>query len=183
MIIKTIQKTNIKVSSVGLGTWAIGGVFWGGTDEKEAERAINASIDEGVNFIDTAPAYGFGLAEELVGKIIKNKREKVVIATKCGLVWDKPSATFHYSFPLPGGNKHKDVFRNLSRKSIQQEIKQSLSRLKTDYIDIYITHWPDPNTPIQETAGALLDLKQKGYIRAVGLSNVNIDILKGFSDS
>ncbi len=181
MIFKKIGGTDINVSAIALGTWAIGGVFWGGSDIKDSEKAISASLDEGINFIDTAPGYGFGLAEEIIGKVIKKKRNKVVISTKCGLIWDKIGKTLHYKFPIPGSNSYKDVYRDLSKESIENEIKMSLSRLQTDYIDIYITHWPDPLTPPQETMETLLKLKEDGIIRAIGVSNISIDTLKSFS--
>lgn len=180
---KKIGNTDMKVSSVALGTWAIGGVFWGGTNMQDSENAIRASLDAGINFIDTAPAYGFGLAESVVGRIIKKRRDSVIIATKCGLVWDKQGGSFHYKFPLPDGKGFKDVYRNLTKESINEEIKQSLERLQTDYIDIYITHWPDPVTPVQETMESLINLKEKGYIRAIGISNASLETLKEFCSS
>jgi aryl-alcohol dehydrogenase-like predicted oxidoreductase len=125
----TIPETSIRISRVGLGTWAIGGWMWGGTDEEESINAINAAIDRGVNLIDTAPAYGFGRSEEIVGRAIADsgRRSRVLIATKAGLEW-----------------KDGKVFRNASRERIRREIGDSLRRLQTDYIDIYQVHWPDP---------------------------------------
>ncbi|MBN1299122.1 MAG: aldo/keto reductase [Actinobacteria bacterium] len=181
MKFKTLGTSGLRVSAVALGTWAIGGIFWGGTDEIEAEKAIRASIENGINFIDTAPAYGFGLAEKIISRIIKNKRGSVVIATKCGLVWGKKYEFLHYKFPVAGKNETIDVYRNLKKDSINKEIRESLLRLGTDYIDLYITHWPDPNTSSEETMEALNELKEKGLIRAIGLSNVNVDLLDDFS--
>jgi aryl-alcohol dehydrogenase-like predicted oxidoreductase len=132
-----IGGTGIEVSRVGLGTWAIGGWMWGGSDERESIQTIHAAIERGVNLIDTAPVYGFGRSEEIVGKAIAEygRREKLVIATKVALEW-----------------KDGGVFRNASRQRILREIEDSLRRLGTEYIDIYQVHWPDPLVPIQETA-------------------------------
>jgi aryl-alcohol dehydrogenase-like predicted oxidoreductase len=152
-----IGGTNItKLSRVGLGTWAIGGWMWGGTDETESVRTIHAAIEKGINLIDTAPAYGFGHSEEIVGKAIADygHREKLVIATKVGIEWR-------------GGQ----VFRNSSRQRILQEIDDSLRRLQTSYIDIYQVHWPDPRVPIKETAETMVQLLEEGKIRAIGVSN------------
>ena len=124
-----ISFVGLKTSRVALGTWAIGGWMWGGTDETESIATIRAAIEHGVNVIDTAPAYGFGRSEEIVGKAIAESglRSRAVIATKVGLEWD--------------GEK---VFRNASRARIMREVEDSLRRLQTDHIDIYQVHWPDP---------------------------------------
>ncbi|HVX92079.1 MAG TPA: aldo/keto reductase [Xanthobacteraceae bacterium] len=151
----TIAGTALRVSRVALGTWAIGGWMWGGTDEDEAIRTIQTAVDAGVNLIDTAPVYGFGRAEEIVGKALSGgRRQRVVIATKVGLDWR-------------GGKP----FRNARRLRIFKEVEDSLRRLRTDTIDLYQVHWPDPNTPIEETASALLELRRRGKIRAIGVSN------------
>lgn len=141
--------------------------MWGGTDEAQSITAIQASLDAGVTLIDTAPAYGLGRSEEIVGKAIAGCRDKAVIATKCGLVWHTRKGK-HF-FDQDG----KPVHRYLGRDAIIHEVEESLRRLGTDYIDLYITHWQDPTTPIEETVAALDDLKQAGKIRAVGASNVN----------
>jgi methylglyoxal reductase len=176
-----LGNTGIKVSVIALGLWAAGGTFWGGTDQQAIEKAINASIDAGVNFIDTAPGYGYGLSEEILGRAIKGKRDSVVIATKCGLVWDVNEGLLHYSFPGIGNEKSVNVYRSLKKDSIKKELQQSLKLLGTDYIDLYQTHVQDSNTPIAETMEALLELKSKGYIRAIGVSNVTLDNLKEYS--
>ena len=164
---RQIGHSAIRASAIGLGTWAIGGWMWGGTEESESIAAIRESIDAGVTLIDTAPAYGQGLAEELVGKAIKGRRDAVVIATKCGLVWhtDKGRHFFDYD--------GRPVHRYLGRDSIVYEVEQSLRRLGTDHIDHYITHWQDPTTPIDETVDALLELKRQGKIGSIGASNVS----------
>jgi methylglyoxal reductase len=158
--------TNISVSVVGFGAWAIGGRWWGGTDVSESIKAIEASIEKGVNLIDTAPAYGKGLSEEIVGKAIKGKRDRVVLATKCGMVWHTDQGDFWYKY-----DDETTLLRNLTRQSITYELEQSLKRLGTDYIDLYQTHIQDPDTPISDTMETLLQLKKEGKIRAIGASN------------
>ena len=162
MSIDTIEYTRlgnsgISVSRVCLGTWAIGGWMWGGTEEDEAIRTIHSALDKGVTFIDTAPVYGFGRSEEIVGKAVKGylRRDRVVLATKVGLEWD---------------DKGK-VFRNSTRQRILQEVEDSLRRLQTDYIDLYQVHWPDPLVPVEETAQVMAELLKTGKIRSVGVSN------------
>jgi aryl-alcohol dehydrogenase-like predicted oxidoreductase len=152
----TIASAGITVSRIGLGTWAIGGWMWGGSDEKDAIATIRAALDRGITLIDTAPAYGFGSSEEIVGKAIAENRlrHRVVIATKAGLDW-------HNGQP----------FRDARRERIFSGVEASLNRLRTDVIDIYQVHWPDPLTPIQECAEAMGALLKQGKIRAVGVSN------------
>ncbi|WP_391091209.1 aldo/keto reductase [Vibrio sp. NH-UV-68] len=162
---REIGNSGIQASVIGLGTWAMGGWMWGGTDEKASIEAINASLDSGVSLIDTAPAYGLGVSEEIVGKAIKGKRDKVVLATKCGLVWHTNKGNHFFD------EKGQPVHRYLGADAIEFEVEQSLKRLQTDYIDLYITHWQDPTTPISETMHALESLKQAGKIRAIGISN------------
>jgi aryl-alcohol dehydrogenase-like predicted oxidoreductase len=151
-----IAGTSIRASRVALGTWAIGGWMWGGTDEREAIRTIHAALDRGINVIDTAPVYGFGRSEEIVGKALAldGRRGSALIATKVGLDW-----------------KDGKPFRNASKTRIVTEAEDSLRRLRTDVIDLYQVHWPDPNTPIAEIAEAMVALKRAGKIRAIGVSN------------
>lgn len=165
MIYRPLGQSGISASAIAQGTWAIGGWMWGGTDEERSIRAIRASLDAGVNFIDTAPAYGLGLSERIVGQTIQGRRDQVILATKCGLVWHTTEGTF---FVKEG---HERIHRFLGARSICYEVEQSLRRLGTDYIDLYQTHWQDPTTPIEETMSALLDLKRQGKIRAIGVSN------------
>lgn len=174
MLTRKIGSSGIDASVVGLGTWAIGGWMWGGTDEAESIAAITASIDAGVSLIDTAPAYGKGLSEEILGKAIKGKRKDVVLATKCGLVWHTRQGRHFFNYDSG------PVHRYLGKDSIVYEVEQSLVRLGTDYIDLYITHWQDPTTPIAETMEALETLKRQGKIRAIGASNVSPDELDGY---
>jgi aryl-alcohol dehydrogenase-like predicted oxidoreductase len=142
--------------------------MWGGTDVQKSVRSIQASLDAGVNFIDTAPAYGLGLSEQIVGEAIRGRRDKVILATKCGLVWHTAKGTF---FVDQNGTR---IHRYLGAESIRYEVEPSLRRLETDYIDLYQTHWQDPTTPIEETMGTLLDLKKQGKIRAIGVSNCTV---------
>jgi aryl-alcohol dehydrogenase-like predicted oxidoreductase len=161
----TIPDTSLRISRVGLGTWAIGGWMWGGTDEEESIKTIHAAIERGVNLIDTAPAYGFGRSEEIVGRAIaaSRLRSSVVIATKVGLEW-----------------RDGKVFRNATRDRILCEVGDSLRRLRTDYIDVYQVHWPDPLVPIEETAEAMQRLLDQGKIRAIGVSNFSIAEIERF---
>ncbi len=168
---RALGSSGVLCSSVGLGTWAMGGWMWGGNDDAAAIRSIHAAMDTGVNFIDTAPAYGLGHAEELVGVAVQGRRDQVVLATKCGLVWHTQRGTLFFN------EEGKDVYRYLGKDSIAHELEQSLVRLKTDYIDLYFTHWQDATTPIAETMDALLALKKQGKIRAIGISNANATIL------
>lgn len=161
----TIPETSLRISRVGLGTWAIGGWMWGGTDDEESIATIRAAVERGVNLIDTAPAYGFGRSEEIVGRAIADGRlrSRVVIATKVGLEW-----------------RDEKVFRNASRDRILREAADSLRRLRTDYIDVYQVHWPDPLVPIEETAEAMQTLFDQGKIRAIGVSNFSVEQIDRF---
>ncbi|WP_297833693.1 aldo/keto reductase [uncultured Roseibium sp.] len=174
MLTREIGRSGIEASAIGLGTWAIGGWMWGGTDEAKSISAIQASIDEGISLIDTAPAYGQGLSEEIVGKAIAGRREKVVLATKCGLVWHTQKGNHFFDYD------GKPVHRYLGKDAIVHEVEQSLKRLGTDYIDHYITHWQDPTTPIAETMEALESLKTQGKIRSIGASNTTADDVKAY---
>jgi len=160
-----VAETPLTVSRIGLGTWAIGGWMWGGTDDQESVDTIRAAVERGINLIDTAPAYGFGHSEEIVGRAIAESqlRSRVVIATKVGLEW-----------------KNGKVFRNASRDRILLEAEDSLRRLRTDYIDLYQIHWPDPLVSIEETAEAVQTLFDQGKIRAIGVSNFSVAQIERF---
>jgi aryl-alcohol dehydrogenase-like predicted oxidoreductase len=162
-----IPNTALRVSRVALGTWAMGGWMWGGSDDQEAVRTIHAALDSGINLIDTAPVYGFGRSEEIVGKALamNGRRQGTVIATKVGLDW-----------------KDGKPFRNATRARIIEEAENSLRRLRTDVIDLYQVHWPDPNTPIAEVAGAMDELHRAGKIRAIGLSNFSPSQMVAFRE-
>jgi aryl-alcohol dehydrogenase-like predicted oxidoreductase len=167
----TLGPSGIACSAIGLGTWAMGGWMWGGGDNAAAVLAIQASLDAGVTLIDTAPAYGLGRSESIVGTALKGRRQEAVVATKCGLVWHTQKGTHFFE------EDGHPVYRHLGRESIFHECEESLKRLQTDYIDLYITHWQDSTTPVEETMGALLDLKKQGKIRAIGVSNVSPETL------
>ncbi len=171
-------KSDIRVSRAALGTWAIGGgSAWGENDDSQSIETIRGCLDVGINAIDTAPAYNFGHSEEVIGKALVGIREKVVISTKCGLVWDGQEGSLFQE------KEGKRIVRNLSKESIKQEVEKSLRRLGTDYIDLYITHWQSIEpyvTPIAETMEALMELKQEGKIKAIGASNVNADQIKEY---
>ncbi|MBA3720853.1 MAG: aldo/keto reductase [Parachlamydiaceae bacterium] len=162
-----IPTINSKVSRIGLGTWAMGGSLWGDTDEQASIQTIHRALELGINFIDTAPGYGFGLSEEVIGKAIKQygKRENVIIATKCGLNLQEQC----------------NVYRDSRRQSILAEIDASLKRLQVDYIDLYQVHWPDEHTSQEETAILFRELLQQGKIRTIGVSNYSIEQIKEFS--
>jgi aryl-alcohol dehydrogenase-like predicted oxidoreductase len=165
MELTAIPGTSLKVSPVAIGTWAIGGWMWGGTDEAESIATIRTAFEHGINIVDTAPVYGFGRSEEIVGRAIAEGRLRsdVLIATKAGLQWD-------------GGK----ISRNASRARILREVEDSLRRLRTDYIDIYQVHWPDPLVTIEETAEAMQTLLEQGKIRAIGVSNFSVIQMERF---
>lgn len=143
-----------EASRIALGTWAIGGWMWGGTEEKDAIATIHHALDLGINLIDTAPVYGFGQSEEIVGKALEGRRDKALIATKVGLDWSSGK-----------------ILRNSTPTRLKQELEDSLRRLKTDVIDIYQVHWPDEGTDFEETAKTLEGFRRDGKIRAIGVSN------------
>jgi aryl-alcohol dehydrogenase-like predicted oxidoreductase len=171
-----LGKSNIKCSKIILGAWAIGGWMWGGTDEKAAIEAIQTSLDNGINCIDTAPVYGMGLSEELVGKAIKGRRDKVVIATKCCLRWDTTEGSDPWETVDPQG-KPFTVMTNGNPASIIKECEDSLRRLGVDVIDLLQIHWPDTNTSIGDSWNALVQLKKQGKVKAIGVCNYNLSQL------
>lgn len=158
---RSTEKFPVKVSVVGLGCWGLSGPsVWRNSSDESSIKVVHKTLELGVNFFDVAPVYGFGHAEGILGKAIKGfPRDKIVIATKCGLIWDQRGR----------------IKRCLSKESIMAEIDASLKRLKVDYVDLYQLHWPDPNTPIEETMEAMLKLRDQGKIRYIGLSNFSID--------
>jgi aryl-alcohol dehydrogenase-like predicted oxidoreductase len=172
-----LGNSDIQISKLTFGAWAIGGWMWGGTDEKEAIRAIEASIDWGMTTIDTAPVYGFGKSEILIGKAIGKKRSGVQILTKYGLRWEDRKGEFHLSTADETGRK-VDIYKYAAPESVINECEESLRRLKTDYIDLFQIHWPDPTTPIESTMEAVLKLKEQGKIRAAGVCNYTADQMK-----
>lgn len=151
-------------SRIALGTWAIGGSMWGGPDDENAARTIDKALDLGINVIDTAPVYGFGHSEDVIGRVLEGKRDRVILATKVGLNWQDGK-----------------VFRDSRPARIAQEVEDSLRRLRTDHIDLYQVHWPDPKTPIEETARALEKLVKAGKVRALGVSNFSPEQMDEFA--
>lgn len=161
----TLADAGLRLSRVGLGTWAMGGGWWGPSDRQESYTTIRKAIDLGITTFDTAPIYGLGVSEEVLGQAIKDSgcRDRVVLATKAGLEWTN--------------NK---VVRNSSLPRLAQELEDSLRRLQTDVIDLYQIHWPDPLEPIEETAAFLGQLLQQGKIRAIGVSNFSPEQMDRF---
>lgn len=162
---RRLGPTDLHLSSIGLGTWALGGVWqygWGPQDEQESVAAIRRALELGVNWIDTASAYGLGRSEEVVGRTIQGLVEKPIIATKCGRVW----------------NETGEIFGNLKRESIRAEAESSLTRLKIDTIDLYQIHWPDPDEDIEEAWEAMAELVKEGKARYLGVSNFSVEQLK-----
>ena len=163
-----VSDLDLKISRVTLGTWAIGGWMWGGSNDQKAIDTVITALDKGVTTIDTAPVYGFGKSEELVGRAVKEygHRNDIQIATKVGLQW----------------NDEGEVTRNSTRDRILKEIDDSLERLQVDYIDIYQIHWPDLNTEFEETASTIIELLEEGKIRAIGVSNFSPEQMEEFRE-
>jgi aryl-alcohol dehydrogenase-like predicted oxidoreductase len=174
---KTLGKSEIRVSEIAFGAWAIGGWMWGGADSNDAVRAIETAVDHGMTTIDTAAVYGFGLSEELTGKAIKGKRSDVQILTKFGLTWKEKKGDYYFSSKDNSGI-NIDIYRYASKEQVLKECDLSLKRLGTDYIDLYQIHWADPTTPVSETMEALEILVQKGKIRAGAVCNYSLELIK-----
>lgn len=174
---RIVGDSHLEISVIALGTWAIGGFMWGGTDEKEAIEAIHASIDLGVTTIDTAPAYGFGLSEKIVGKAIKGKRDKLRILTKFGLAWSNPDGREFIESRTPEGETVR-IYKDARKDYVIKECEESLRRLGTDHIDLYQQHWPDPDTPIDESMEALEKLIRDGKVVCGGVSNYSVPQMK-----
>lgn len=163
---KKLGWTDLNLSIIGVGTWAIGGggweYSWGPQDDRESISTIRHALEKKINWIDTAPVYGLGHSEEVVGQAIKGLRDKLIIATKCGLVWDKDGNISHH----------------LKKESIRSEIEASLGRLEIDVIDLYQIHWPDPDEEIEEAWSTIADLIKEGKVRYAGVSNFSAEQLK-----
>ena len=160
MIYRKLGSSDLEVSALGFGCWPLGNE-WTEANDQSSHETVKEAINLGINFFDVAPVYGFGHAEKVLAKAIKGKRDQIYIASKCGLRWDDS----------------KNIKRNLSRESILEEIDLTLKRLDVDYLDLYQLHWPDPNTPLEETISTLNELKQQGKIRNIGLSNYNVFLI------
>ncbi|SDC60880.1 aldo/keto reductase [Halanaerobium congolense] len=160
-----LGNSNLKISAVGLGTWAYGNDTFGEVDDQQSIKAVRAAVDSGINLIDTAPAYGDGHAEKVVGKAIQGIRDKVVIATKCGTHRDGPK-----------------YVRDLSPERIRTEIENSLKRLDIEQIDLYQIHWPDPDTPLEESVEELLKLKKEGKFKYLAVCNFGVELMQEISE-
>ncbi|MDA6069913.1 aldo/keto reductase [Flavobacterium sp. AC] len=177
---RKLGNTELELSTITYGAFAIGGNMWGGNEKKDSIDSIHASIDHGVTTIDTAPFYGFGLSEEMIGEALKTKdRSKVQLLTKFGLVWDgSNNGKGEFFFDADDNGKQIPVYKYASKSSIIKEVENSLRRLQTDYIDLLQIHWPDATTPIHETMETLETLIQQGKIRAAGVSNYSLSQLQ-----
>jgi len=177
MEIRKVGHSDLHVSVIAFGAWAIGGWMWGGADARDAIKAVEAAIGNGMTTIDTASVYGFGLSEELVGKAIKGKRDKVQIMTKFGMSWEEKEGDFFFDTKNNSG-EDISIYKHASKKKVLKDCDDSLKRLMTDYIDLFQIHWPDPTTPVSETMEALEILIQKGKIRAGGVCNYSVELMK-----
>ncbi len=157
-----------RVSRIGLGTWALGGLEWGAIPESQAIDTLLSAVASGINFIDTAPIYGHGRSEQLIGKAMRvhGRREDFFLATKAGLDW--------------GEGGRSAIVANLSRQRLERELDASLRRLDTDHIDLYQAHWPDPLVPVEETAEILAGFLRSGKVRALGVSNFSVEQMQRF---
>jgi methylglyoxal reductase len=168
-----VGKSGIEVSVVGIGSWAIGGdSSWGPSDDAESVKTIHKARDLGITLLDTAPAYGLGHSEEVVGKALAGRRQDYILSTKCGIRWDIKEGAFQLE------RDGITLVRNTKPERIAEEIEISLKRLKTDYIDIYIVHWqakPEFPVPVSDTMDYLMKLKKQGKIRAIGASNMSVE--------
>jgi len=175
---RRIGETDLKCSVITFGAWAIGGWRWGGNDRRESVNAIVAAYEHGITSIDTAPAYGQGLSEEIIAEALqKIPRDKVQILTKYGLRWDRKEGEFWFSSTSMDGSEI-DLYKLSSAKNIMEECENSLRRLRTDYIDLYQAHWPDTTTPVSETMEAMIKLKEQGKIREAGVCNYSVSQMK-----
>lgn len=174
---RQLGKSPVKASAITFGAWAIGGWMWGGADRNDAIAAIRAAHDHGVTSFDTAPVYGQGLSEEILGEAIRGmSRPKIQILTKFGLRWDKKQGEYYFSSKDVNG-RDIELYKLATKESIMEECENSLRRLNTDYIDLYQIHWPDATTPVAETMEALVRLKEQGKIRAAGVCNYPVALL------
>jgi aryl-alcohol dehydrogenase-like predicted oxidoreductase len=182
MIYRKLGKSDVKISAITFGAWAVGGWMWGGTDEEESIAAIRKAIELGITSIDTAAVYGFGRSEEIVSKAIAPyKRDDLQILTKFGLRWDITEPAPKRWDTTGRDGKPATVCHWAKADGIIYECEQSLKRLATDYIDVFQQHWPDPGTPVEESAIALTKLIEQGKIRAAGESNFSVELLDEIS--
>lgn len=182
---RKLGNTDLELSAITYGAFAIGGNMWGGNEQKDSIESVRASIDNGVTTLDTAPFYGFGLSEEMIGQAIKGyDRGKIQLLSKFGLVWDgSNNGKGEYFFDAEESGKTFPVYKYASKSNVIKEVEESLKRLQTDYLDLLQIHWPDNSTPISETMEALEILIQQGKIRAAGVSNYSLDQVKQARES
>ena len=174
---RRLGKSGLKLPVVCYGAWAIGGWMWGGTDDDAAVRAIRKAIDLGITCIDTAPIYGMGHSERIVGKAIAGRRDEVTIATKCGVRWDVVKGHHVFDSKMNDGTPVQ-IRRFLGAESIKKECEESLERLGIEVIDLYQCHQPDPTTPVEESWDAMLELQKEGKVRAIGVSNFTVEMME-----
>lgn len=178
MELRTLGRSDVKVTPMAFGAWAIGGWMWGGAEETAAIRAIQAAYDAGITTIDTAPVYGFGRSEELVGRAMEGiSRDKYQILTKFGMNWMTEQGEYYFD-SVDNDGKPFRMFKWASKEKVMQECEDSLRRLKTDYIDLYQIHWPDATTPVQETFEAVQRLIEQGKVRAAGVCNYDTHLVE-----
>lgn len=177
---RKLGSADIRLSALAYGAFAIGGNMWGGNEKKDSVESVRASIDHGVTTLDTAPFYGFGLSEEMIGEAIKGyDRSKIQLLTKFGLVWDgSNNKKGDFFFDAENEGKIMPVYKYASKANVIKEVEESLRRLQTDYIDLLQIHWPDSTTAISETMEAMEFLMQQGKIRSAGVSNYDVPQIK-----
>ncbi len=183
MLMRKLGSSGMEISAVGFGAWVTGGWMWGGADDRQSIAAIHAALERGINLIDTAPVYGYGRSERIVGQAIRDRRDRIVLATKCGLIWDREEGTKFFHADDQGATLQavdKTIYKNLRPASIREEVERSLRNLNTDRIDLLQTHWQDPSTPLADTVAELQRLKLQGKIRANGVSNCPLNLLKDY---
>jgi len=179
---RKLGNTDIEISVIAFGAWAIGGWMWGGNEKKDSIRALDASLDVGIDTIDTAAVYGMGHSESIVGEALAGKRQQVKILTKFGLRWDTTHGQFYFDSEMNDGTPVK-IHKYAGKDSVIKECEDSLKRLRTDYIDLYQIHWHDPVTPIHETMEAVAKLKKDGKILAAGVCNYTAALVEEADES
>ena len=182
MRMEAIGRSGIEGSVVALGTWVMGGWMWGGADESDSIDAVHAAIDAGINLLDTAPIYGFGHSEIVVGRAIKGRRDKVVLATKVGMVANAPGGRPMFRSTAAGPDDHGHIPVSIYNHpdSVRAEVELSLKRMNTDRIDLIQTHWQEEDTPFEDTMGALVRLKEEGKVRAIGVCNATVEQMERY---
>ena len=173
---RTLGRTDLSLPVITFGAWALGGGYWGDQDDAASIAAIRAALDGGIDAIDTAPIYGLGRSETIVGQAIADRRDEVTVLTKVGLRWDCSDGERFVTGKLPDG-KPLYVHRNSRPDSVRLEVERSLKRLDVERLDLVQVHWPDPTTPIAETMGALAELRSEGKLANIGVSNYDVDQL------